>query len=69
MPHYRITNQDGSPVEGEFVVLRIDTDEVARFAALVYAQAVEGRSPDVSTDIREAVRPFMGEGERLRPIE
>lgn len=55
---YRVEKTDGSPVDrnAQYLVLRIDTDEHARKAALAYAKAVRSGNEDLATEITSWVR-------------
>lgn len=52
---YIIAKADGSPIDPEacYFVLRLDTDEAARFAALEYARRCDNRA--LAHDITKAV--------------
>lgn len=55
---YIVTKTDGSPVDpnARYFVLRIDTDEAARSAALTYATAIEAADPVLADQLRQLVR-------------
>ena len=53
-PKYIVTKSDGSPVDGEYFVLKFD-DPYAKAALQVYAQVIESENPKLSKDIYERV--------------
>lgn len=54
---YRVTKRDGTPTDGDadYFVMRLDTDEHARVAALAYADSVEKENPFLANDLRAVV--------------
>jgi hypothetical protein len=56
---YIITRIDGTPVEkGCWFILRLDTDEHARIAALAYAKSIQPENPELATDLIERVSDY-----------
>lgn len=56
---YIVTGIDGTPVEeGCWFILRLDTDEHARIAALAYAKSIQPEDPDLAIDLIERVADF-----------
>jgi hypothetical protein len=51
---YNVTKADGSPIDGEYFVLKFD-DPYAKAALQVYAQVVESENPRLSKDIYDRV--------------
>ena len=51
---YKIAKSDGTPtaLDADYFVLRLDTDEIAREAVLVYAQNVEAKNSELADDLR-----------------
>ena len=59
---YIIRKADGSPVDPKacYLVLRLDTDEDARAAALLYAAHVEKWNNLLAKDLKKKVELFGG---------
>lgn len=57
---YIVTKANGDPVdpEAEYLVLRIDKDPGARWAAETYADYIQSQMPELAADIRERVRQY-----------
>lgn len=57
---YHITKADGSPVDGKYFVLKLDSKDPAhrsasRDAAMVYAEKIKFHLPELADDLRELV--------------
>jgi hypothetical protein len=66
---YQVTHADGRPVDpnARYFVLRLDTDQPARAAAAIYADAVEESKPDLAADLRSQVAE-LGAGDDFVPM-
>lgn len=58
-----VSKANGEQVDpdAEYLVLRLDTDEAARKAALVYADGIEDTMPELADDIRNWVATIENE--------
>ncbi len=63
---YIVNRSDGQPVDpgADYFVLRLDTDEAARRALLVYAWLVVETMPKLSQDLRERLGRYDKDVER-----
>jgi hypothetical protein len=54
---YLVTKADGTPTDPNAVyfVLRLDTDKLARLAALRYAALVARQNPQLAQDLRQLI--------------
>lgn len=57
---YIVLKMDGSPIDknADYFVLRLDTDPIARTAAIVYAQNIEGYNRDLANDLKNRVSSY-----------